>query len=270
MDVWGTYKDRSDARGKAKRDAHRFREIRNIEQRLPDSLSYTTATIYEPEHGWNIASLEVAAFATEMEVAIINSDNLNEKMILAMPGDEIPNGSLVHWMDQYWLITEQDANNTIYRRSKMVQCNHLLRWVSKDHEICEQWCIVEDGTKYLTGEYEDRNFVVTRGDSRISVQLARNKETVLLDRSNRFLIDDIDSPHPLAYLLTKPLKLGSYQEKGCFKFVLQEVTETDDDNIELRIADYYKHFPRGTEFGESPAEEKPDEKPDVNGKKVWL
>ena len=145
----------------------------------------------------------------------------------------------------------------------MVQCNHLLRWVSKDDEICEQWCIVEDGTKDLTGELEDRNFIVTRGDSRISVQLARNKETVRLDRSNRFLIDDEDSPHPLAYLLTKPLKIGSYQGKGTFKFVLQEVTETDDDYIEgnVRIADYYKHFPKTP-----PVEPKPK----VNGKDVWI
>lgn len=261
MDIWEVYGARMSARGKTKREMHLKREIRNIQNRLPDNLSYTTATIYEPEHGWNITTEEMQKYAVDRDVAIINSDNLNEKMIFAMPGEEIQNGSLVFWMEQYWLVTEQDANNTVYRRSKMIQCNHLLRWVSKDHEVCEQWCIVEDGTKYLTGEYEDRNFVVTRGDSRISVQLARNKETVRLDRSNRFLIDDVDSPHPLAYLLTKPLKLGAYQEKGCFKFVLQEVTETDDDNVEERIADYYKHFPK---------EEIPEEKPTVNGKKVWL
>lgn len=147
MGVWDLYSDRMRANGTTKREAFLKREIRNIDRRLPDNLSYTTAIIYAPEHGWNIADENVAAFAEERDVAIINSDNLNEKMIMAMPGEEIENGSLVGWMGQYWLITEQDANDTIYRRSKMVQCNHLLRWVSKDHEICEQWCIVEDGTK---------------------------------------------------------------------------------------------------------------------------
>ena len=66
---------------------------------------------------------------------------------MAMPGEDIENGSLVHWMDQYWLVTEQDANNTIYRRSKMLQCNYLLKWVTAAHEICEQWAVTEDGTK---------------------------------------------------------------------------------------------------------------------------
>lgn len=133
--------------GTNKQNAQLRREVRNIDRRLPDNLSFTSAVIYAPDHGWNIVDKEVAQYAVEKNVAIINSDNLNEKMIMAMPEDEIENGSLVFWMDQYWLVTEQDANDTIYRRSKMVQCNHLLRWVSKDHEICEQWCIVEDGTK---------------------------------------------------------------------------------------------------------------------------
>lgn len=35
----------------------------------------------------------------------------------------------------------------------------------------------------------------------------------------------------------------AYGENGVFKFVLQEVTATGDDNFELQIADYYKHFP---------------------------
>ena len=261
MNVWDTYRGRADAAGGAKRAARLKREIRSIDMRLPENLSYTTATLYDPEHGWNITSERMAEFAVTKDVAVINSDNLDEKMILAMPGDEIENGSLVFWMGQYWLVTEQDANDTIYRRSKMIQCNHLLKWVSKDHEICEQWCIVEDGTKYLTGEYEDMHFIVTRGDSRIAVRLARNRETVRLDRSNRFLIDDPDPPHPLAYALTKPFKIGAYRKKGCFKFVLQEVAATDDDDMERGIADYYLHFPKEWPYV-----------PDVddNGKKVWL
>ena len=145
--AWKSYEKRMALRGITRRDTHLLREIQSVADHLHDSLSYTQAIIYDPDHGWNIHSEQMAEFAVNMNVAIINSDNLNEKMIMAMPGEEIENGSLVFWMDQYWLITEQDANNTIYRRSKMVQCNHLLHWVSKDDEVIEQWCIVEDGTK---------------------------------------------------------------------------------------------------------------------------
>ena len=77
------------------------------------------------------------------------------------------------------------------------------------------------------------------------MMLARNEKTKKMGRNHRFLIDDPESPHMMAYALTKPLKLGwTYNDQGVYKFVLQEVTTTDYDNQELCIADYYKHFPR--------------------------
>ena len=253
MDVWDTYKSRIGARGGTKRGAALKRETRMIENKLKDNLSYQTVTID----------------GVAQDVAVINSDILNEKTIISLPGEDIGHGGLVHWMDNYWLITERDANTTVYTRAKMIQCNHLLKWVSDDNTIHEQWCIVEDGTKYLTGEYEDRNFVVTRGDSRITITIARNQFTVKFNREDRFLIDDSD--HKLAYLLTKPLKLGAtFNNKGVFKFVLQEVTATDDDNHELGIADYYKHFPKTPVEGENGSADDDDNSTEETGKKVWL
>lgn len=114
----------------------------------------------------------------------------------------------------------------------------------------------------LTGEFEDRNYIVTRGDSRIAVTIARNIYTAKLGRENRFLIDDPDTGFMLAYLLTKPLKMGwTYNNMGVYKFVMQEVQTTADDNTELGIADYYKHFPKEAPIVDPTT---PD------GKKVWL
>ena len=251
MGEWDVYQNRMGVRGDTRRASHRSREFQNLASHLPDSLSYTEAVVYPPELSFNIDRCETPVETLRMNVAVINSDNLNEKMIMAMPGEEIENGSLVHWMDMYWLITEQDANDTLYRRSKMLQCNHLLKWVNQEHVICEQWCVTEDGTKYLTGELEDRMFIVTRGDARIAITIAKNSETVKLNRQSRFLVDDPDDPEKMAFALTKPLKFaGLYGGHGVYKFVCQEVNTTDDDNRELGIADYYQHFTHETdEYG---------------------
>jgi hypothetical protein len=235
--------------------------------RIPDSLSFQTAEVLTSDIGFGYcdSAESRAELSGEIrDVAIINSDNLNEKYIFSLPGEDLEHGSLIRWMDNYWLVTERDANTTIYTRAKMIQCNHLLRWVTNDDRICEQWCIIEDGTKYLTGELEDRQFIVTRGDSRISMTIARNHETVKFNRENRFLIDDPQSPLKLAYQLTKPLKLGwSYNSLGAYKFVLQEVTSTKNDDMVHGIADYYKHFPivEGADPGEGT---------DHNGRRGWL
>lgn len=256
MSVWDTYKTRIEARGDTKRKTVFRRELHFLESNLRDSLSY---------HQVNIDGVP-------QEVAIINSDNLNEKKMLSFPGDDIRCGSLVEWEENYWLVVEKDANNEVYTRTKLLQCNHLLKWVDDEDIIREQWCVIEDGTKYLTGEYEDRNFIVTRGDSRISMTIAKNEHTVKFGRENRFLIDDPDANDKLAYLLTKPLKVGkSYQGSGIYSFVLQEVVSTDDDNMELGIADYYKHFPKDdSSTGNDGTGSSDDSKTDTSGKKVWL
>lgn len=229
MSAWDLYNSRLAVRGSTKRQSTYIHEVDMLNSKLGDSLSYHT----------------VQVDGVSQDVAIINSDNLNEKFMLSMPEEDITCGGIVSFASNYWLITEKDANNEVYTRTKLVQCNHLLKWVDDNDVIHEQWCVVEDGTKYLTGEFEDRNFVTTRGDSRIAITLGRNADTLKLCRKNRFIIDDPDRLEKLAYTLSKPLMTGKvYNGNGIFSFVLQECASTDDDNMELGIADYYKHFPK--------------------------
>ena len=258
MSVWDSYKNRITASGCSLRDASLKRELHMLSSRLSDSLSYHSVTIDDMTR----------------EIAVKNSDNLNEKTIYAVDKNIIRGGSLVSWMDSHWLVVECDANAEIYTTAKMVQCNYLLKWVDTDGIIHEQWCVIEDGTKYLIGEYEDRNFIVTRGDSRIAMTIAKNDATLKFCRETRFLIDDPDSEVKLSYLLTKPLKVGLvYNTGGVYSFVLQEVVSTDDDNHALGIADYYKYFPKDTNQDTNSDEESvvdPDSNIDDNGRQVWL
>lgn len=254
MSVWDSYENRMAAHGSSKRETFLTRELHMLGENLPDTLSYHSVTIDD----------------VPQDVAIANSDNLDEKTIYSTVKDSIKGGELVNWMDNRWLVVECDANSEIYIKAKLKQCNYLLRWVDKSGIIHEQWCIIADGTKYLTGEYEDRNFVVTRGDSRISMTIARNEDTLKFDRESRFLIDDPNSLEKLSYSLTKPLKLGAiYNSHGVYSFVLQEVAATDYDNHELGIADYYKYFPNelGTQGDSTDGN---DSGTTDSGRKVWL
>lgn len=131
MSLWDGYSSVMESRGNTKRKTFFNREQRFISNRIVDSLSYHTVLI-EGE---------------EQQLAVINSDNLNQKTLCSLPGDDILLGGLVEWSGEHWLVTERDANNEVYTRAKMEQCNHILRWVDSDNVIHEQWCIVEDGTK---------------------------------------------------------------------------------------------------------------------------
>ena len=131
MSIWDDYEARIAIKGETRREAALRREVRYIQNKLPHNLSYQTVDID----------------GSDVTVAIIRSDNLNEKYIFSLPGEDLPHGGTVFWEENHWLITERDAANEVYTRGKLVQCNYLLKWVNSNDKICEQWCIVEDGTK---------------------------------------------------------------------------------------------------------------------------
>lgn len=251
MSLWDTYRSRINAKGGNRRSAALQRESRFLSEKMLASPSYHKVEIN----------------GEQRSLSVINSDNLNQKTLCTLPGEDLPHGGLVEWMRNRWLITEVDANNELYTKGIMKQCNYLLRWIADDGNIIERWCIVEDGTKYLTGEYGDSDYIIVRGDSRITVTLPKDKYTIRLNRENRFLIDDYGSPNVLAYRLTKPFKLGrSYGDGGILSFVMQECNTEDTDNFELHIANYYDYFPRKDEI----KHETPKTPDNISGKKVWL
>lgn len=231
-DYWSKYYDRMRLSGTSQRDAVLRREKDYIRRKMRNSLSFHTALVD----------------GVSQELAIMNTDNLDTKTVIAMPDEDIRHGAVVEWMGEHWIVITRDYNTEVYTKGKMRQCNYLLRWVDvgdNGPEIIERWCIIEDGTKYLTGEYGDKDFVVMRGDSRVSMILPLDDQTLKLNRTNRFLIDDYYDDRVIAYRLTKPFKLGgSYGENGVLSFVLVECNTEDEDNLELHIADYYKYFPR--------------------------
>lgn len=252
--MWDKYEARMNARGLTQRDESLRREQRWLASRLKDSLSYHVAIVD----------------GEERNVAIVNSDNLNEKTMFSMPGEDFHIGLLVEWMNNHWLITEKDANNEIYTKVKLLQCNYLLKWIEVVDDtptIMEQWCVIDDGTKYMTGEYSDRLFIVTNGDTRIALTIGRNQHTAKFDRRTRILVDDPLSDIKMCFNLTKPLKVGNrYNEEGCYKFVLSEANTTDYDNFDLMIPDYFKYFP--DDNGYRPVVEKEVELSDE--RRTWI
>ena len=106
MNAWDMYKNRITAHGGSKRNAAFIRESRFIQTRLPDNLSYQTVIVYPREYGFNINSEDAQLHCISQNVAIIDSDNLNEKIICSMPSEDLLLGSLIFG----WIIIGLSAN----------------------------------------------------------------------------------------------------------------------------------------------------------------
>lgn len=263
MSVWESYIKRISQTGN-KRDALVEQSKHSIAQMSRDSLSCHRVKI---DNEWQ-------------DVLITHRQATNEKRICSIPGEHLVHGGLVDFAKAKWLITELDADNEIYDRGLMLRCNYLLRWIGSDGNLKEKWCIVEDGTKYLIGEYSENMMAI--GDARIALTISKDSDTSELCRGARFLVDDSDTDKPLAYQITKPNKLFNvYDGKGVFKFILNEVQLTKEDNVELRIADYTSWKPSVLKDGDhidsnltigrivNMAKAKANEMPDDN-KKGWI
>lgn len=225
MSSWDAYFDRIGLVGDM-REMRVGRTGESIRRRIQNSPSYRKVQVDGMEQG----------------VAITHRQNLSEKNIFSLPGEHLKHGGIVLFSGHKWLITELDGDSGVYEKGIMLQCNHRLRWIGKDGTLKEKWCVVEDGTKYLIGEFSED--MMSIGDARIALTIAKDADTTELRRGMRFLIDDEDSDTVLAYQITKSNRLFNvYEGEGVFKFILNEVPLTDADNKELRIADYTSWTP---------------------------
>jgi hypothetical protein len=232
MSIWDTYEMRLGLNNKAidnpQRNAVLNRTQNRMLRKIPSSLSYKQVEI----------DGQIRYLAIEKK-----TEDLNMKKIFALPGETLPHGSLLTWDDSTWLITELNFDNEFCSEGIMQRCNYLLKWIDDFGNLISRWCIVEDGTKYLIGE--KTGDIMAIGDARIGITIGKDEDTNRLSRGKRFLIDDMDSEDVLAYQITKPNKLYNlYNGQGVFKFIMNEVNITDNDNKELRIADYYNWKPK--------------------------
>lgn len=196
-----------------------------LSKKLPSSLSY----------------YDLLVDGEARRCAVLSTQNTNERRICTMPGETLTCGSYVEWMDNVWLIVQLDAPYEVYQGALMIQCNYLLKWINDEGQIVERWSIVNDGTKYLTGEYYQQ--MMTVGDSRVQLYIPKDEETIRLNRGRRFVIDNEGAPEPMVYELSKINRTGNvYNERGIYIHMLTETACSPDDNVELRIADYYSRI----------------------------
>ena len=235
LDMWKNFDTRMKVAGGSINDGRRTRRLSNMQERMlrkaPGNPSFKELT--DTHDG------------SQRYAVIIDTIHLNEKKMFAMPGETFRHGGILLWNNQRWLVTEVNTNDDFTVEYRILQCNYILKWVDETGEVVKKWCAVEDGTKYIAGEFIGKTMAI--GDARLAITISKDEDTIKLHRGRRFLIDDPDTfEEVMAYKITKSNKLfNNYIDgEGVFRFVLTETNLTDDDNLDLHIADYYSWKPK--------------------------
>ena len=229
---WALYTDRLQAHGVTARDRTRNYAIKNIDTLLPNSVAYMTASVTMPN--------ETVSFSQDF--AFLKSDDYAIKYICTLPGESITCGALIEWMEHLWLVTDMDVDDDIYMKGTITKCNYMLNFTLPDGTEVSKPSYIRDVTKYLVGENEKK--MVTVGDSRMSVTVAKDYDTDHIKRGTRFLIDDPDADHKVAYEVTKVDRVtGILDGSGIYKFLVCETNVRETDDIEDMVSDNSIYVP---------------------------
>lgn len=142
----------------------------------------------------------------------------------------IKRGSIVEgYNGGTWIVLTDIDTNQAYLSAKITRCNHLLKWIDNEGHVQQTCAIITNKTLYTLGTDKEKFMVVP--DSKLSVIIPNNEHTKKLKRDDRFIVDGY------GWVISNVDRVGT---KGIINFLLgSSSTNSDNDNMELEIADYY-------------------------------
>lgn len=160
-------------------------------------------------------------------------------------------GQYVKHDGAFWMVSALPDNNRIYEKAVLWKCKHAIRFISPlTGKVVKYPVYSTNSTQYGTGEAEKTHMNV--GEDQHLIYIPYNEETILLDDRFRFIMDKrLDKP--TAYRITRvdPVSYAVGDERiedGLIQWaVLEDQLNTEVDNLDLMVADYYTKKPGGTD-----------------------
>lgn len=162
---------------------------------------------------------------------------------LLVPLNTIGDYKYIKFDDVIWLIMNRPANNKLYEKVVLYQCNYFAKWQDNDLEIVNKPFVIPNVNQYNTGVKES-NKTILLGYNQFQVYTSLDDETKYLKRGTRMFLD-YNTINPIAYELTKPDTVSfSYGDNRVMNLIFTESQyNPDTDRIDLMICDYKSKDP---------------------------
>lgn len=172
-------------------------------------------------------------------VVINSTTDVYIKTFVALPDDDILAGTVIQIANKNWLATSADPDGEVYISGKLEYCNRTLNFLNAEGNVVSRPCVVMNATRYNAGIKQDNYMTV--GTTQFLMKLPLDEDTIHIDRTysdgkDRRVLLDIDTGEPMAYKVTHTDRL-TYP--GIVELTLVETERSEDDNLDLCIADYY-------------------------------
>ena len=232
MANWDLYMARLLAHGDTPRDRARNYAIYTIDSLMPASVAYRTALVILPN--------DMGEY--DQDFAFLKSDDYAIKYICTRPGESITCGAILDWCNHKWIVTDQDVDDDLYAKATITKSNYNLKFTLDSGAEVSKPAYIRDVTKYLVGETAKQ--MITIGSSRMSVTVAKDRDTDMIQRGTRFLIDDPDVGMKIAYQVTKIDRVtGILDGTGIYKFLVVETNVREGDDVIEMVPDNSVYVP---------------------------
>lgn len=232
---WNYYKNLYSVNGNNEKEIEINELIEELNLLIPENASCKDVVINDKEH----------------KLVILDEKEPYIKKIITMPNDnDIYSGDIVNLNGSSWLIKNLQTNEEIYKSGKMYQCNIEVKWINKKGNIIKKHAASINSSEFGAGVNNDK--VIETGKSIMNIWLPFDDETMTLTRGTRMFIDNnIESPTPFEVIDVNTVT-NVYNGYGVISVVFKESQfNSETDNVELMICDYYKRDNQETEKGQS-------------------
>lgn len=176
-----------------------------------------------------------------------NKDLSDDKYVIVPNSTKAGVGSYIEWRNQEWLVfTEEVKTIPTHQQMKVKIVNLTINWIDSGGTIRNYGAYVQNQTLYTLG-VSFQGDLISVVDGKMMMYMQNNESTRNIRVGTRVFIGEA---------VFKILFADSVSRKGLINFLMEEDTITENDNRELKIADYWNRIPE-TE-GESEDKELPE------------
>ena len=157
-----------------------------------------------------------------------------KRQLLTRIADKVADYKYIKYDGAIWLIITEPADNCIYDKCVLHQCNYIFKWQNADKDII--YC---PASQYNTGE--EGNKILMLGYNQLMAYVSLDDDTVVIDRNLRLFVD-YNKVSPIPYKVTRPDTVAfSYGKNRVMCIVLTEDQyNPKTDSIENWLCDYFK------------------------------
>ena len=162
-----------------------------------------------------------------------------KRQLLTRIADKVADYKYIKYDGAIWLIMTEPADNCIYDKCVLHQCNYILKWQNATKDIIYCPASIENASQYNTGE--EGNKILMLGYNQLMAYVSLDDDTVVIDRNLRLFVD-YNKVNPIPYKVTRPDTVAfSYGKNRVMCLVLTEDQyNPKTDSIENWLCDYFQ------------------------------